>query len=141
MENSDYVIIHQWMLEMFKPKEKKKGATLDYIKLMIYAYIYSFSRDGESKWYGKQQTLAEITGCSEDCCKNKLKELVNDGLIYKETIDCYGCFHHNNYYVNIQKLPVGVQKLPQGVQNASQGVSEITNNNTINNIHNNTYVY
>lgn len=86
------------MTDLFRPKEK--GKSLDYIKRDIFAYIFSYSRDGVNKWYGKQQTLAAIVGCSESKICTKLKELVNDGLIIKEEVKLYGMFHHNNYMVN-----------------------------------------
>lgn len=102
----DYIFIQQWMIELFKPKEKKKGAGVDYVKLMIFAYIYSFSRDGKSKWYGKQQTLAKMVGCGEKAMYQKLKEMVDDGLIIKEEIKLYGMFHHNNYWVNLDNIAI-----------------------------------
>lgn len=126
----DYIFIQQWMIELFKPKEKKKGAGVDYVKLMIFAYIYSFSRDGKSKWYGKQQTLANMVGCGESTICNKLKELVDDGLIIKEEVKLYGMFHHNNYYVNSEITPIVSERTPI-ISEETPMVSEETNNKSI----------
>lgn len=122
------------MIELFKPIEKKRGAGVDYVKLMIFAYIYSFSRDGKSKWYGKQQTLAKMVGCGEKAMYQKLKEMVDDGLIIKEEVQLYGMFHHNNYWVNLDNIVIPsettpmVSETPAMVSENTSMDSENTNN-------------
>lgn len=104
INRDDFLTIYGWMNELFKPKQKKRGATLDRDKRDAFAYIWSYSRDGHSVWYGQQQTLAELIGCSESVLCRKLKEMVNDGYIIKEEVSSYGMFHHYNYRVSPKYL-------------------------------------
>lgn len=139
MENNiDYLFIQKWMTDLFRPKEK--GKSLDYIKRDIFAYIFSYSRDGVNKWYGKQQTLAAIVGCSESKICTKLKELVNDGLIIKEEVKLYGMFHHNNYMVNPEiiayysgEYTIDGEKIARFTESKPLIDGEKTNNKSIDN--------
>ena len=139
MENKrDFIQLDSWMFNLFAPKESRKG--MDYIKLLIFAYIYSFSRDGNSKWYGKQQTLAKLIHCGEKAMYTKLKELTDDGYILKEEIKLYGMFHHNNYTVNWSNQEIidcyseNTSIVPENTAIVSENIAivqENTNNNKI----------
>lgn len=52
-------------------------------KLIIFALIYGFCRDGESEFLGSINYICEWTGASRNTVLNTLKELVDDGLIEK----------------------------------------------------------
>lgn len=140
MENTNYIFIQPWMINLFKPKDGKKGSGVDYIKVLIFAYIFSYSRDGKSKWYGKQQKLAELVGCTEQVVCNKLKELVKDGYIDREEIQAYGMFHHNNYMVNSKYIAINSEIT--SINSEIIAVNpELTNNKSNNNsIKNSIYI-
>jgi predicted transcriptional regulator len=54
--------------------------------LMIYAYIHSFSKDGEGKYYGSLMQLAFWIGKSKPTVIKVLKKLVEIGLLDREEV-------------------------------------------------------
>ena len=56
IKNENYYTIFGWML---------KELNLNGIDLVVYAIIYSFSKDGESEFKGSFAYIAEFPGASE----------------------------------------------------------------------------
>lgn len=83
-----------WM----RTKLNLKGTALE-----IFAIIYGFSQDGESKFTGSINYLCEWTGVSRPTVINTLKGLVDDDLIIKETETINGVTF-NRYKANISYI-------------------------------------
>ena len=83
-----------WM----RTKLNLKGVALE-----IFAIIYGFSQDGESKFTGSINYLCEWTGVSRPTVINTLKSLVDDDLIIKETETVNGVTF-NHYRANISYI-------------------------------------
>lgn len=80
-----------WM----RTKLNLKGVALE-----IFAIVYGFSQDGESKFTGSINYLCEWTGVSRPTVINTLRGLVDDDLIIKETETINGVTF-NRYKANI----------------------------------------
>lgn len=110
IKNENHINIQGWMVNELK----LKGA-----ELIIYAIIYGFSQDGQSKFTGSLQYLADWTNSTKQNCINHLKFLLEKDLIEKEEIEI-----NNNKYCKynvkldtIQNFCIGSQKNCIGIQN------------------------
>ena len=74
INDNNFVAIQGWM----RTKLNLKGN-----ELLIYALIYGFSQDGESRFKGSRKYIADWCGCSLDTVDRTLGSLVNKGLIAK----------------------------------------------------------
>ena len=83
IKNSNYVVVTGWMLNELK---------LSGAELMIFATIYGFSQDGESKFDGSIQYLADWANASKRHTMRCLSELEAKGYIVK----------HESMYHNIK---------------------------------------
>ena len=89
-------IIHDWFINKLN---------LTGHELILYALIYSFSKDGNSKYYGSITYLKNITGVkSRTTVINSLKNLIDKGYIKKEIGNST---ETNKYYADLEV----VQKL------------------------------
>ena len=125
------------------------------VELMVYAIIYGFSQDGNCKFTGSRQYLADFTGSSKSTIDRVLKELTDKELITKETTN-ENNITFNKYYINedtIVKMSnrciqneEGVFNLNRGcIQNEEGGVFNLSTNNkdiynSINNNSNNSNI-
>lgn len=75
MDNNSYITIQGWMINELGLKGND---------LMIYAIIYGFSQDGESKFTGSLQYLADWCGATKQGVQKNLKHLEELGYITKE---------------------------------------------------------
>ena len=127
---NEYIVIQDWMIE----KHKLKG-----IQLIVYAVIYGFSQDGESKFTGSSKYLMKWAGCSRTAVINALKELADKGLIIKDD----RLFNNMNFPVYSANVGgciesvQGVQKVDRGCTESVQGCTESLHNNIEYNIYNN----
>lgn len=95
------------------------------IELMVYAIIYGFSQDGNCKFTGSRQYLADFTGSSKSTIDRVLKELVDKKFIIKEAITENNIIF-NRYSINEDTL----FKMSRGcIQNEEGGVFKMTTNN------------
>ena len=69
--------IYDWMIRLF-------GLQGD--ALIIYAYIHSFSKDGEGMYYGSLRQLCFWTGKSKPIVIKVLQKLVATGLLDREEV-------------------------------------------------------
>lgn len=74
VKDNNFIAIQGWM----RTKLNLKGNGL-----LIYAIIYGFSQDGESRFRGSRKYIADWCGCSLDTVDRTLASLVGKGLIAK----------------------------------------------------------
>lgn len=74
VKDNNFIAIQGWM----RTKLNLKGNGL-----LIYALIYGFSQDGESRFKGSRKYIADWCGCSLDTVDRTLNTLVGKGLIAK----------------------------------------------------------
>jgi DNA-binding MarR family transcriptional regulator len=76
VKDENYINIQGWMINRLK---------LSGNKLIIYAAIYGFSQDENSKYAGSAGYLAECAGISRQAVMEIVKSLAKDGLLIKTT--------------------------------------------------------
>lgn len=74
VKDNNFIAIQGWM----RTKLNLKGN-----ELLIYALIYGFSQDGDSRFTGSRKYIAEWCGCSMDTVDRSLSSLVGKGLLAK----------------------------------------------------------
>lgn len=74
VKDNNFIAIQGWM----RTKLNLKGN-----ELLIYALIYGFSQDGESRFKGSRKYIADWCGCSLDTVDRSLSSLVHKGLLAK----------------------------------------------------------
>lgn len=74
VRDTNFISIQGWM----RSKLNLKGN-----ELIVYALIYGFSQDGQSKFHGSRQYIADWCGCSLDTVDRTLGKLVDKGLLAK----------------------------------------------------------
>lgn len=74
IKDENFIAIQGWMLNRLSLKGNE---------LIIYAIIYGFSQDGESRYTGSRRYLADWCGCSVKTVGNALASLADKGLITK----------------------------------------------------------
>lgn len=74
VNDNNFITIQGWM----RTKLNLKGN-----ELLIYALIYGFSQDGESRFKGSRKYIAEWCGCSLDTVDRSLSSLVAKGFLAK----------------------------------------------------------
>lgn len=82
VKDNNFIAIQGWM----RTKLNLKGN-----ELLIYALIYGFSQDGESRFKGSRKYVADWCGCSLTTVDRSLNSLVNKGCLAKySSTDAYG---------------------------------------------------
>jgi len=74
LKDDNYIVIQGWMVNHLK---------LSGNELMVYAIIYGFSQDGESKYEGSGKYIADSVGISRRAVSLILNSLVEKGYIKK----------------------------------------------------------
>nr|UWF88659.1 MAG: Replication initiator protein A (RepA) N-terminus [Bacteriophage sp.] len=74
VKDNNFIAIQGWM----RTRLNLKGN-----ELLIYALIYGFSQDGNSRFTGSRKYIAEWCGCSLDTVDRSLSSLVGKGLLAK----------------------------------------------------------
>nr|UVX39573.1 MAG: Replication initiator protein A (RepA) N-terminus [Bacteriophage sp.] len=74
VKDNNFIAIQGWM----RTKLNLKGN-----ELLIYALIYGFSQDGESRFKGSRKYIADWCGCSLNTVDRSLSSLVDKGLLAK----------------------------------------------------------
>lgn len=122
-----YITIQSWMVDELNLKGND---------LLIYAIIYGFSQDGETRYAGGRQYLADWTSSSKRAVQRNLNNLLERGLIKKEEVFLNKVKMCKYYAI----LDIAKDKLSLGVGNlCHQGEDKMSPNNTIYNINNNIY--
>ena len=117
--DESYINIQGWMIN----KLKLKGS-----ELLIYAIIYGFSQDGQSKFSGSLQYLADWTNSTKQNCINHLKSLLAKNLIEKEDFEINNTKYckYSARLDTIQNFGIGIQNFGIDIQNF--GINNIDNN-------------
>lgn len=74
INDNNFIAIQGWM----RTRLNLKGN-----ELLIYALIYGFSQDGQSRFTGSRKYIAEWCGCSLDTVDRSLSSLVGKGFLAK----------------------------------------------------------
>lgn len=74
VKDNNFIAIQGWM----RTRLNLKGN-----ELLIYALVYGFSQDGQSRFTGSRKYIAEWCGCSLDTVDRSLSSLVGKGLLAK----------------------------------------------------------
>ena len=91
MKENTYLVIQSWMVTDLK---------LSGNDLMVYAIIYGFSQDGESRFTGSLQYLADWCNATKAGIQKNLKNLIDAGLIEK-----YESFKNNIKFCEYSCIP------------------------------------
>ena len=122
IKDENFTTIQGWMLNRLNLKGNE---------LIIYAIIYGFSQDGESRFTGSRRYLADWCGCSVKTVGNALASLVTKGLITKHDKTVNGV-HLCDYSITPvgKNFPGGREKITRGVgKNFPGGREKITHHN------------
>lgn len=114
MENRGYTLIQDWMLDL----------PLSYREIAIYAIIYGFSQDSETKFEGSLGYLASKIKSTRDTARNALRRLMDCNLIERTIINKNGVEFHA-----YKALYVGGGKIQGGVEFFKEGGGKIQPNN------------
>lgn len=98
------VIIYDWMVKIMH---------LQGDELVAYAVIHSFSKDGQSVFYGSIAYLSFWMGKTKPTVLKVLKSLLGHGLIAKEDVPYTGINpnrHYCRYWTTFSRLEAELQK-------------------------------
>lgn len=103
INDGNYISIQGWMVNRLNLKGNE---------LLVYAIIYGFSQDGESRYTGSRRYLADWCGCAMRTVDNTLASLVAKGLIAKHDKTVNGV-HLCDYSITpvLQNLQGGAAKI------------------------------
>lgn len=123
VKRENYITISGWMVTELKLKGNE---------LLIYAIIYGFSQDEESRFTGSLQYLADWTNSTRRGVMKSLQSLCEKGLLQKTDIIKNGvkfCEYHGTKFTGVwNKVHRGVeQSSPGGVEQSSHNILDINN--------------
>lgn len=98
------------------------------VKLNVFAIIYGFSQDGESRFTGSRRYLGELTGVTRPTIDKAIEELIDAELVFKFSENRNGVIF-NSYAVNTEAV-----KNLIGCKETLQGCKETLPRNNSNNI-------
>jgi hypothetical protein len=140
MKDNNYILIQGWMVNRLN---------LSGNELMVYAVIYGFSQDEESKYEGSGRYISDSLGISRRAVTSILDNLVKKGFLKK-----FDRFERNlkfcDYQANPEFFPkkdkdgsmedssIGRKNLPGGMEDSSIGGMENSANHITNSYINNT---
>lgn len=127
IKNNNYIAIQGWMINELELKGNE---------LIIYAIIYGFSQDGEQKFTGTLQYLADATSSSRNGVAKNLKSLCEKGFLIKDEKFVNGvkfCEYRTT------KFDGAYNSVVRGIQQSCTGGVQLscTNNTNIYNTNNN----
>lgn len=111
--DNNYIVILNFMVTDLKLKGSE---------LLVYALIYGFSQDGESKYYGSRRYIAEWFNCSLPTIDKALNGLLQKGIIIKHEEVING--------VKFNRFSASKETL-QGIKKLYRGSKETLHNNNI----------
>lgn len=114
MKSDNYVVVQGWMCNELELKGNE---------LLVFALIYGFSRDGNSKFQGSRKYIADTFNISLPTVDKSLNNLVNKGYLNKEETKDF--VNSNIYFVNFEV----VKKLCEGSKETLHGGSKETLHN------------
>ena len=129
----NYIMIQGWMVTELELKGNE---------LMIFAIIHGFSQDGETRFTGGLQYLADWTNSTKQGISKNLKSLVNKGYIAKEEKIINGVkfceYYATKFNEVLNKVELGMQQsLTPMQQSLTGGIKQSLTNNEDNIINKN----
>ncbi|MFR4978333.1 MAG: helix-turn-helix domain-containing protein [Butyricicoccus sp.] len=115
-------------------------------ELLIYAIIYGFSQDGESKYNGGLQYLADWCNSTKQGVMKALKSLIEKGLVHKEEVRFNGVKmceyrverYETKFHEKVNKVERGMQQSLMGYATKfNEGIKQSLPNNIEDNIKDN----
>ena len=97
---------------------------LSYREIAIYAIIYGFSQDGETKFEGSLAYLAKKTKATRDTARSALRKLMEEGLIERTIVNKNGVEFHT-----YKAVFEGGGKIQGGMEKFNEGGGKIQPNN------------
>lgn len=116
MKENTYFVVQSWMVTDLK---------LSGNDLIVYAIIYGFSQDGESRFTGSLQYLADWCNATKAGIQKNLKNLIEAGLIEK-----YESFKNNIKFCEYSCIPYNKVAHPMQqscINNIVDNIEEDTN--------------
>ncbi len=92
MSDDNYCVIFGWMCN---------GLKLNSNELLVYAVVYGFSQDGESRFYGGRGFLARTLNISKPTVDKALSSLCEKGFIHRIETERNGVKFHE-YFADLQ---------------------------------------
>lgn len=92
MADDNYCVIFGWMCN---------GLKLSSNELLVYAVVYGFSQDGESRYYGGRGFLARTLNISKPTVDKALSSLCEKGFIHRIETERNGVKFHE-YFADLQ---------------------------------------
>jgi predicted transcriptional regulator len=118
MSSNNYFTVSRWMVSKLH---------LSGNDLLVYAIIYGFSQDGESRFYGSAKYIADSIGTSRRAVMNILERLTKSGLLIKESEYSNGV--KNCFYKACTNF-IGYEESSQGdMKKVHRGYEESSHNN------------
>ena len=124
LNSNNYVVIQGWMCNELGLKGNE---------LLIFALIYGFSQDGDTRFYGSRSYMANTFNISLPTVDKAIDNLEEKNLIEVTLVDDARTGRHNEYRVNQKQI----NYLMGVVKKLYVGSKETLHNNTSNNINNN----
>jgi predicted transcriptional regulator len=133
IREDNYIMIQGWMVTELELKGNE---------LLIFAIIHGFSQDGETRFTGGLQYLAEWTNSTKQGVSKNLKSLVNKGYIAKEEKIINGVkfceYYATKFNGVLNKVEWGMQQsLTPIKQSLTGGIKQSLTNNKDNIINKN----
>lgn len=127
VKDSNYILVQGWMVTDLHLKGNE---------LLVFAIIHGFSQDGENRFTGSLQYLADWTSATKQGVMKNLKSLVEKGYIRKEEKHINGvkfCEYYSTQFNGVlNSVDRGIKlSLTGGVKHS------LTNNKELNNKDNN----
>lgn len=135
IREDNYIMIQGWMVTELELKGNE---------LLIFAIIHGFSQDGETRFTGGLQYLADWTNSTKQGVSKNLKSLVNKGYIAKEEKIINGVkfceYYATKFNGVLNKVEWGMQQsLTGGIKQSLTNNKDNIINKNINNIDNKDY--
>ena len=108
---SAYYTIHEFMTDLLGLRGSK---------LLVYALIYSFSRDGKGQFMGSREYLAKSTGTSIRTVTEALSELCRGGYVKKFEHPCLRSMF--SYQTDYDKIERASKRRTQKEKSKRQGL-------------------
>ena len=134
VKDGNYIVIQSFMIKDLKLKGNE---------LLTYAIIYGFSQNGEDKFTGSLQYIADWTNSTKQGIMKNLKSLVDKGLLEKTEVFKNGVkfveYHTTDYTTMQQSLTGYATKFNGGMQQSLTPPMQqsLPNNISLNKLDNN----
>lgn len=109
MKNDNYIVVQGWMVNELHLKGNE---------LLVYAIIYGFSQDGEGRFTGSLQYLADWTNATKQGVMKNLKSLCEKKYICKEEKIINGVKFVKYYATELTWVS---NKVDRGIEQSSTG--------------------